>query len=248
MSSQPPAASPSPSGSAATDSKRQAGLLAAAQVEPGMRVGLGTGSTAVHFMHELVRRKREDGLDVTFVSSSHSVNLMAAEAGIPLLPLDQVDRVDLYADGADEVDPRGRLIKGRGAAMLREKILVHLADRFLVLIDESKRVARLGEKFPVPIEVTSMAWQLVRDAVRTWGGEATVRLAGGSKDGPVISDQGNFVLDARFPPGTDLAALGPRLDGLPGLVEHGLFLDYAAKTRIILGGAGGAQLLDPERP
>jgi ribose 5-phosphate isomerase A len=170
---------------------------------------------------------------------------MAVELGLPLLPLDQADQVDLYADGADEVDPQGRLIKGRGAAMLREKILVHLSKHFLVLVDESKKVTQLGTRFPVPLEVTSMAWQLVRDAVQFWGGKTEVRMASG-KDGPVITDQGNFVLDARFPAGTDLVAIGPQLDGLPGLVEHGLFLNYAHKTRIILGGADQAVIMDPE--
>src|SRR5690606_35042361 len=132
------------------------------------------------------------------------------------------------ADGADEFDPQRRLIKGRGAAMVREKHLVHLAARFLVLVDPSKRVDRLGTNFPVPVECLPFTSGLVERELTALGARSVaVRAAGTSKDGPVISDQGNFVLDARFDPASDVAGLDAAVAALPGVVGHGLFTRYA---------------------
>ncbi len=219
------------------DAKERAGIWAASQVEDGMAVGLGTGSTAAYFVREVARRVREEGLKLRLLaSSSYSTILQATELGLPLATLEQVDALDVYADGADEFDPRKRLIKGRGAAMVREKHLVHLSSRFLVLVDPSKRVERLGTNFPVPVECLPFATGLVRDGLRALGAQSvTVRPAGTSKDGPVVSDQGNFVLDARFDAAGDVAGLDEAISAIPGVVGHGLFTRYADRITVAVG-------------
>lgn len=219
------------------DAKERAGIWAASQVRDGMAVGLGTGSTAAFFIRELARRVREEGLKLRLVaSSSFSTILQATALGLPLATLEQVDALDLYADGADEVDPQRRLIKGRGAAMVREKHLAHLSARFLVLVDPSKPVPRLGTNFPVPVECLPFASGLVERELRALGArEVTVRPAGPGKDGPVVTDQGNFVLDARFDPAGDVAGLDDAIHAIPGVVGHGLFTRYAGRSTIVIG-------------
>jgi ribose 5-phosphate isomerase A len=217
------------------DSKERAGTWAAAQVADGMAVGLGTGSTAAWFIKGVARRVREENLKVTLASSSFSTSLMAVDLGLTLLPLEQVKHLDLYADGADEFDPAKRLIKGRGAAMVREKHLVHLSDRFLVLVDPSKRVERLGTNFPVPVEVMPFAVNLVTAELVKLGAQVTLRPAGTSKDGPVVTDQGNFVLDARFDAAGDVAGLDPVINDIPGVVGHGLFTRYSNRITVVVG-------------
>jgi ribose 5-phosphate isomerase A len=226
------------------DSKERAGTWAAAQVTDGMAVGLGTGSTAAWFIKEVARRVREENLKVTLASSSFSTSLMAVELGLSLLPLEQVRHLDLYADGADEFDPQKRLIKGRGAAMVREKHLVHLADKFIVLVDPSKRVDRLGTNFPVPVEALPFAVGLVEQELVKLGATVTLRPAGTSKDGPVVTDQGNFVLDARFDPSGDVAGLDSALTDIPGVVGHGLFTRYAGRSIVAVGHADRVEVID----
>lgn len=203
-----------------------------------MIVGLGTGSTATFFVKELGRRIREESLKIQGVPSSYACSLLARAEGIPLLSMDQVSRVDLYADGADEVDPGKGLIKGRGAAMLREKLLVEAADVFLVIVDESKLVTRLGARFPVPVEVLPQAVSLVESRLRGARAQVTLRPAGG-KDGPVVTDNGNLVLDAVFPADADWPVVDAWLDGLPGVAGHGLFLRWAAKSEVLVATATG---------
>src|SRR5690606_38049110 len=162
----------------------------------------------------------------------------------PLATLEQVDALDLYADGADEVDPQKRLIKGRGAAMVREKHLVHLSSRFLVLVDPSKRVARLGTNFPVPVECLPFTAGLVRAELLARGAQSVVvRPAGTSKDGPVVSDQGNFVLDARFDAAGDVAGLDAVISAIPGVVGHGLFTRYADRITVVVGHADRIEII-----
>jgi ribose 5-phosphate isomerase A len=227
------------------DAKQRAGVWAASQVENGMAVGLGTGSTAAYFIREVARRVREDGLKLRLLaSSSYSTILLATELGLPLATLEQVDALDLYADGADEFDPRKRLIKGRGAAMVREKHLIHLASKFLVLVDPSKRVERLGTNFPVPVECLPFAAGLVRRELEALGAlSVTVRPAGTSKDGPVVSDQGNFVLDARFDPAGDVAGLDDSINAIPGVVGHGLFTHYSGRITVAVGHADRVEVI-----
>jgi ribose 5-phosphate isomerase A len=220
------------------EGKEKAGAWAASQVSDGMRVGLGTGSTAAFFTRHLARRIQGEGLKVQLVSSSLAAAFLAEDLGLTLLPLDSVHRLDLYADGADEVDGQKRLLKGRGAAMTREKILARLADRFLVLIDPAKKVEKLGTRFPVPLEVLPCARALVIRELQALGASEDLRTGTG-KDGPVVTDQGNLVLDARFKPGTDVAALEGELDALPGVVGHGLFTRFADRITVAVGGDAG---------
>ncbi len=227
----------------AVDGKERAGIWAAEQVKDGMTVGLGTGSTAAYFIRALAKRIREENLKIRMASSSFSTVLLAEELGLSLLPLDEVDRLDLYADGADEVDPQKRLIKGRGAAMVREKILAHVASRFLVLIEPIKCVERLGVRFPVPVEVLPFAHRLARRELMAMGASSVNLRLATEKDGPIITDQGNFVLDARFPKSVDVAALEPALDSIPGVVGHGLFARYAKRITVAIGLATGVEVV-----
>jgi ribose 5-phosphate isomerase A len=207
-----------------------------------MVVGLGTGSTATFFIRELGRRIKDEGLRIRCVPSSFASLQLAKEGNLPILSMDQVSRVDLYADGADEVDPAKGLLKGRGAAMLGEKLLAEACDRFLVIVDEGKLVQRLGTKFPVPIEALPQAVELVKTRLEAMGAKAALRPAGG-KDGPVVTDNGNLVLDAVFPASADWNSVERELDAMPGVAEHGLFLRYASKSEVIVGGAGGLRFI-----
>jgi ribose 5-phosphate isomerase A len=225
------------------------GLKAAAEARDGMIVGLGTGSTATWFVRELGRRIREEKLSIYGVSSSFACSLLAKAEGIPLLPPDQADRIDLYVDGADEVSPDKWLIKGRGAAMVGEKLLAEACDRFLVIVDEGKLVTRLGAKFPVPVEVMPAAARLVQKGIQALGGQPVLRMAAGGKDGPVVSDNGNLILDVTFSgasvkkDGPDWKSLDEGLNALPGVVGHGLFLRYAAKSTVLVGSPAGVRVV-----
>ena len=222
---------------AGRDAKRAVGVSAAAEVRSGMVVGLGTGSTAAWALREIGRRVRDEGLEVIGVPTSFSSGLLANEVGIPVRTLDQVEQLDLALDGADEVDPQRRLIKGGGAAHTQEKVVDGCAQRFLVLVDESKCVARLGEGFAVPLEVLPFALRPVTAAVRALGGEPRLRFGSG-KDGPVISDLGHFVVDAAFGPIADPDGLAAALSSIPGVVEHGLFVGMA--DEVFVGTADGS--------
>jgi ribose 5-phosphate isomerase A len=225
------------------DDKQRVGLEAAKLVENGMVVGLGTGSTATHFIRELARRIRDENLSVRSVSSSLACSLLARAEGVPLLSSDQADRIDLYVDGADEVSPEKGLIKGRGAAMVGEKLLAEACDKFLVIVDQGKLVDKLGRKFPVPVEIMPPAVTLVQRGIRALGGNPVLRLATGGKDGPVVSDNGNLILDVTFAADPDWQALDAALNALPGVVGHGLFLRYAAKSTVLIGHPGGVRIL-----
>ena len=226
--------------------KQAAGDAAAALVTDGMRLGLGTGSTTAFAIEALGRRVRDEGLRVAGVPTSFAAERLAREHGVPLLTLDDlgldalapgVPALDLALDGADEVDPDLNLVKGRGGAHVREKVVASLAARFVVLADASKRVARLGTTMPVPVEVLPMAAAAVARSLRGLGAEATLR-EGSGKDGPVVTDQGLWILDARFPDGiADAHALSVAIDTLPGVLGHGLFLGLA--TDVLVGHTDG---------
>lgn len=217
--------------------KRATGAQAAAWVEDGMQVGLGTGSTTAYALEALGRRIRKEGLRCVGTPTSFAAERLARQYGIPLVSLDEVDRLDLALDGADEVSPTLDLIKGRGAAHTREKVVASLADRFVVLIDPSKQVDRLGTKMPVPVEVLPMAAAPVQRALADLGARPALRM-GQQKDGPVVTDQGFWVIDARFPEGiADPPALDQVLLALPGVLDHGLFLGLA--TDVLIGHPDG---------
>ncbi|MDZ7849824.1 MAG: ribose-5-phosphate isomerase RpiA [Halodesulfurarchaeum sp.] len=215
--------------------KRLAGERAAAMVEDGDVVGLGTGSTAACAIEALGTAVSE-GLDVRGIPTSYQSRALALDTGIPLTALDAVDGVDVAIDGADEVAD-GNLIKGGGAAHAREKIVDAAADRFVVVVDDTKEVETLAH--PVPVEVVPNALPPVREAVADLGGEPTLRSAG-QKDGPVITQHGNFVLDCDFGELEDPAGLATELSTLPGVLEHGLFVGLA--DEIVVGGPDGVQV------
>lgn len=208
---------------------------AADQVQSGMLVGLGTGSTANCFIEELARRRVEEGLQVTAVSSSVVSAIKARALGLPLLALEQVDRLDLYVDGADEVAPDLTLLKGRGSDLVREKLLARAADAFLVLVDNSKRVGRIGERYAIPVEVPPFAWQLVKRSLEALGGRGDLR-PNASKDGLAVTSHGSLVLDMAFGPEWEIQALDDALNGTPGVVEHGIFRKLASAVLIAAEG------------
>lgn len=219
--------------------KQQVGIAAASRVQSGMVVGLGTGSTAAFAIAELGRRQREEGLSILGVPTSFSAAVQAKQEGIEIRTADQIDEIDIAIDGADEVDPHKNLIKGGGAAHTLEKIVDGRAKQFLVVVDESKLVQQLGA-FALPVEVLPVAVYSVIAALEKLGAKPTLRL-GVKKDGPVITDHGNFVIDAQFGPITDPAALEITLNNLPGVLENGLFVGLA--TEILVGRIQGEELM-----
>jgi ribose 5-phosphate isomerase A len=203
--------------------KRAAGERAADAVQDGTTVGLGSGSTAAHAIRA-IGRAVDAGLDVRGVPTSFAARQLAIEAGVPLAGLDEVDRIHLAIDGADQVTPDGDCVKGGGAAHAREKVVDAFADRLLVVVDPSKEVDVLDH--PIPVESLPDAWSTVADRVEALGGEATLR-EGERKDGPVVTDNGNLVLDCAFGAIDRPTRLAAELSATPGVVEHGLFVGLA---------------------
>ena len=217
--------------------KRRAGESAAAAVADGTVVGLGTGSTAAAAIRELGRRV-DAGLDVRGVPTSHGARRLAREVGIPLTTLEAATP-DLAIDGADQVAD-GALVKGGGAAHAREKVVDAAADRFLVVVAESKRSTVLD--LAVPLEVLGDAVPVVEARLASLGGDPELRAAE-RKDGPVVTDSGNLVVDCGFGAIDDPAALSSRLSALPGVVEHGLFVGVADEIHV--GTDDGVEVLEP---
>jgi ribose 5-phosphate isomerase A len=219
------------------DAKRAAGREAATLVHDGMRLGLGTGSTTGYALEAIGRRIHDNGLTVEGVPTSFEAERMARTHGIPLTTLDEDPHLDLVVDGADEVDDRLRLIKGRGGAHAREKVVATQAERFAVVVDPSKCVDQLGEQAALPVEVLPMAVTPVSRALEDLGATPELRVAT-EKDGPVVTDQGFWILDAHFPDGIAApAALSRTLGVRPGVLDHGLFLDLA--TDVLVGRPDG---------
>jgi ribose 5-phosphate isomerase A len=194
-------------------------------VKDGMLVGLGTGSTANYFIEELARRIKDDGLQVTAVASSVVSMLKAQSLGLPLMAIEHIQQLDLYVDGADEVTPDNTLLKGQGADLVKEKLLAKSSKQFVVLVDQSKMVERIGEKFPIPIEVMPFAWQLVKRQLENLGGQGTLRSSG---NGLAVSSYGSLIMDMTFPAQFDSNQLDSILNSMPGVVEHGIFRDLAS--------------------
>ncbi|SNZ15740.1 ribose-5-phosphate isomerase [Natronoarchaeum philippinense] len=210
-----------------TAAKRRAGQSAAEAVEDGMVVGLGTGSTAAHAIRA-IGDMVADGLDIRGVPTSFQSRQLAIEAGIPLADLDEVDGVDVAIDGADQV-AGGQLIKGGGAAHAREKIVDAAADELLIVVDPGKLADRLDH--PVPVEVLPAARPVATEQIVALDGESALRSAE-RKDGPVVTDNGNVVLDCEFGVVEDPANLAAELSAIPGVVEHGLFVDLADEIHV----------------
>ena len=229
--------------------KRAAAQAAFAEVKPGMRLGLGTGSTAKHFV-DILGAAVAEGLDCICVPTSEATAQQARGLGIPLSDLDTLDQLDLTVDGADEIDDQFQLIKGGGAALLREKIVAAASGRMVVIADAGKHVETLGH-FPLPIEVnlfglgaTTRAVREVMDAHGAQGGLALRRDASGAT---VMTDGGHAVLDASFGRISNAKALSDALYAIPGVVEHGLFLGLCDEA-YLAGADGVIRLSEHLRP
>ena len=217
-----------------SDLKVAAARAALDHVRSGMRLGLGTGTTASEFVKLLGEALRSGALkDVRCTSTSEQTEKLAREAGIPMFELAAVAPLDLAIDGADEIDARLRLIKGRGGALLREKIVEQQARRFIVIADESKIVGRLGEGL-LPVEVTPFASEVLTKRFAGMGLEPILRLRDGATR---ITDEGNVILDIRIPPSRDIADVVEEVRALAGVIETGFFPTEA--TEAVIAGAGG---------
>ena len=229
------------------DLKSLAALRAVDFVENGMRLGLGSGSTAKLFVEHLARRVRE-GLQIRCVSTSETTEAQAEAAGIPLTTLDAMPELDLVVDGADEFDGRLRLIKGGGGALLREKIVAAAAHRMVVIADASKQVDTLG-RFPLPVEVNRFGLGATRRLVaRACAGldlpdAATLRDAKGGT-GPFVTDGGHLILDLHLDAIPDPERLAAALEAVPGVVEHGLFIGLA--SAVVLAAPGGTRIIEQQ--
>ena len=225
----------------ADDLKRTAGVEAARSVHSGMRIGLGTGSTVAHFLVALARRIVAGELtDVVGVPTSVRTEEEARGLGLPVTGLEEAGALDLTVDGADEIDPGLELVKGLGGALLREKIVAQASRRMIVIAGEDKLVSRLGERAPLPVEVASFGFGWHLEWLRGLGAEPVVRAG---RDGrPRRTDNGNVVIDCRFPGGIeDPAGLESRLAGRAGVVESGLFLGLADEA--VVAGTTGVRRL-----
>jgi ribose 5-phosphate isomerase A len=223
------------------DGQKQAAAQAAlAYVENGMRLGLGTGSTAEHFVTALAARVKAGLAIRACVPTSDRTAKLAASLGLPVTDLNDVRQLDLGIDGADEIDPQLNLIKGGGGALLREKIVAAACSRLIVIADSSKRVHTLGA-FPLPVEVVPFGWKVtaekVAEAARRAGcAENFTHLRGGEQH-PAKTDQGNYILDIAVRAIPDPATLASHLSQIPGVVEHGLF-NGMTEIALVAGGAG----------
>jgi ribose 5-phosphate isomerase A len=224
--------------------KRQAAARAIDFVQDGMKLGLGTGSTAKHFV-ELLGARVRDGLDVIGVPTSEATRSDAIRCGVRLTTLDEIDRLDLTVDGADEIDPSLNLIKGGGGALLREKIVAAASDRMIVIADDSKWVEKLG-RFPLPIEVIPFGLGATQRAVVKAfadcgvSGQMVVRKG---PDGHVfVTDGGHWIVDAHLGRIADAPRLAQSLASIPGIVEHGLFIGLASMA--MLAGSQGIRVVE----
>jgi ribose 5-phosphate isomerase A len=214
------------------DPKKIAAERAVAFVEEGMTVGLGTGSTAYWAIQKIGVRVRE-GLNIKAVASSEKSAELATELGIPIISFDDVKQIDITIDGADEVDQEKSLIKGGGGALLREKIIAANSNRFIVVVDTSKMVGKLGA-FPLPIEIIPFASTLTIQKIRAFGCTVSLRM---DKSKEYITDNGNLILDCKFGSIKDPSALNMQLHLIPGVVETGLFVGM--NPTIIIGRPDG---------
>jgi ribose 5-phosphate isomerase A len=226
--------------------KRQAAARALEFVRDGMKLGLGTGSTAKHFV-ELLGERVSGGLKVIGVPTSEATRADALRCGIPLTTLDDIDRLDLTVDGADEIDPALNVIKGGGGALLREKIVAAASDRMIVIADDSKWVEVLG-RFPLPVEVIPFGLAATQRAIQSAFAESGVcgqMVLRKGKDGHVfVTDGGHWIVDAHLGRITDTAGLAALLNAIPGVVEHGLFVGLVSVA--MLAGPKGISVV--ERP
>jgi len=227
------------------DAKRRAAEEAVKHVEDGQVIGLGSGSTAAYAIRLLGERLRGGELrDILGIPTSLQAASEAVEAGIPLTTLEEHPIVDVSIDGADQLDARLNLIKGGGGALLREKIVASCSKLYIIVADERKLARRLGENCPIPLEVHPMAVKPIMRRLEELGARASLRMARG-KVGPVVTDNGNLIIDADFGPVEDPEELDGRLRMIPGVLETGLFLGYADLAYI--GTRSGLRRIEGQR-
>ena len=203
------------------------------EVESGMILGLGSGSTAALMIKSLSAEIRSGKLkNIKGVATSFQSEVLALELDIPLVDLASVSQIDLAIDGADEVDPEFQLIKGGGACHVREKLVASRANKLLIVVDETKMVKNLNKVFPLPVEVLPNAWKQVKDTIFDMKGISTLRMAS-KKAGPVVTDQGNLILDVLFNDGIQNPRdLEVNINNIPGVLENGLFVDLTDKVLV----------------
>lgn len=212
-----------------SNSKVNAAKKAAEMIEDGMVVGMGSGSTAELFIKELGKRIQSEGVGVKGVVSSFGSQIIAVNNGIPIYDLLQFPKPDIYVDGADEIDTELNCIKGGGAALTREKVLAYASNKFVIIIDSSKHVDLL--KMPIPVEVLPFSYGFVKRKITEMGGKASLRLAK-EKFGPVITDNGNFILDCDFGNIKEPEKLENSLNSIPGVIDNGIFNKEVVDTVI----------------
>ena len=221
--------------------KENVGKKAADLIKDGQIVGLGTGSTTHYFIRHLGERIKNEELNILGIPTSYQSLIIAREAGINTTTLDEYD-IDVAVDGADEVDENLNLIKGGGAAHTLEKLVDSSAKKFIVIVDDSKMVKQLGE-FPVPIEIIPEALRIVKESLIDMGGKPELRM-GVQKDGPVITDNGNFIVDTKFDSIRNPQKLEKELNILPGVVENGIFTNLVDK--VIIGSPSGIKEINKD--
>ena len=223
--------------------KKIAAEKATNEIRPGMVVGLGTGST-VYYALLKIGTLVKDGLDIVGIPTSEGTEKIATAQGIPLSTLSTHPKIDLTIDGADEVALRLNLIKGGGAALVREKIIANASQRILIVVDESKCSRVLGTNFPLPVEIIPFGWEATQKAVNQFCGSSTLR---GGEEQPLVTDNGNYILDCDFRPVggiTEPAKVELALNNLPGVVENGIFVNRADK--VIVGTASGIRSMEKD--
>ena len=213
--------------------KKAVAQSAVDQIQNGMILGLGSGSTAALMIEALaIKIKSGEIKDVVGVTTSFQGEVLASELGIPLKSLSSVSEIDLAIDGADEVDPKFQLIKGGGACHVQEKLVAALAKKFIVVVDSTKLVEKLNLDFKLPVEVLPSAWKQVQKTLINLGGEGNLRMAQ-KKAGPIVTDQGNLILDLTFSNGIDQPELlESQINNIPGVLENGLFVNLTDEVLV----------------
>ena len=213
--------------------KQAVALAAVDQIENGMILGLGSGSTAALMIEALAMKIKSGEIkDVVGVTTSFQGEVLASELGIPLKSLSSVSGIDLAIDGADEVDPKFQLIKGGGACHVQEKLVAALAKKFIVVVDSTKLVEKLNLDFKLPVEVLPSAWKQVQKTLNNLGGEGKLRMAQ-KKAGPIVTDQGNLIIDLTFKNGIDQPEiLESQINNIPGVLENGLFVNLTDEVLV----------------
>ncbi len=216
-----------------TKMKKAVAQAAVDQIKNGMVLGLGSGSTAALMIESLGEKIKDGSLkDIVGVTTSFQGQVLATKFGIPLRSLSEVNSIDLAIDGADEVDPSFQLIKGGGACHVQEKLVASIAERFVVVVDSTKIVEKLNLDFKLPVEVLPAAWHLVKNKLSKLGAISELRMAN-KKAGPVVTDQGNLVLDVKFDNGiNDPQNLEIAINNIPGVLENGLFVNITDEVLV----------------